>query len=220
MKSLNPYLARLDESVRTILKLQPGAIRRDVSAFDPRFVRADNDWRYPEIAGLGAILARAWVYPLSEACRQPAVWKQMERLLDIVLRRGVRGKWWREKPGTGDPNINRFTLLPLLEMFLGVGAHLDPRRRARCLEVIAAAAEVQAEEYHRHRRRKAGEYPNMDAFFMLIRTGSAGWTARTICLTQNTLVISICCFRMAGLRITRPAGAVIIKINVLALTRY
>ncbi len=225
MKITNPYLALLDESVQTILKLKPGAVRRDVSAFDPRFVRADNDWRHPEAAGLAAILAQAWRHPVSSAYRQPAVWAQMQRLLDGVVRHARRGKWWREKPGTGDPNINRFTLLPLLELFLGVGAHLDPRRRTRCLEVIAAAAEVQAEEYHRHRRRKAGEYPNMDAFFMLIMELAARALDRA---DYHRLAweyfgyLESCLFPDGGLAYYKGTNECEIyhQINVLALTRY
>lgn len=169
----NPYLEMMNAAVRTILSLDAGGVRRDVKAFDSRFVRADNDWWCPEVAGLALILAQAWTNPSAEAFQQGKVWRQMLRLFDRVLRVARRGRWWREKPGTGDPNINRFTLLPLLELFLRVGAHLDPGRQARFKKVIQPAVDYQIRSYHLGEQRQAGEYPNMDAYFMLIMEESA-----------------------------------------------
>lgn len=170
-KASNPYLLKLHQTIDEIMQLNVADIRPE--ALNMAHINPDNDWIYRKLAGMALVLAYAWGAPRTAVFHQKTVWLQMEKLLNRILDNCKNGKWWREQPGTGDANINRFTLLPLTELFIRVGNHFDSELKRKCLAVIEQATSVQVETYHNVKTRCRGEYPNMDAYFMLIMEETA-----------------------------------------------
>lgn len=199
----NPYLTGLDERVDVILELDPGEYRYESKM---AHLAPDNDWKYPRLAGMALTLAHGWASPLSRHCRSRAAWNHMETILSKVLNDGAEGKWWREETGTGDDNINRFTLLPLMELFLRVGKQLTPDFRRRCLDVIEKAIDEQIDSYHRRENRHRGRYPNMDAYFMLIMEEAGRILARGSCFSlavEYLNYLEVCLFDGGGFMYSR-----------------
>jgi hypothetical protein len=89
------------------------------------------------------------------------------------------GWWWRRGPVTGDPNVNRFTLGPLLDAVrflrkLPAGQAAWPRWR----ETLDRAIELQRRAYRGQEDwdwggRPAGQYANQDLYYALIMALSA-----------------------------------------------
>lgn len=167
----NPYAAILERQIEAILPLDVTGIRASPLGF--KHLKDDNDWVYREMAGMALALAHGWNTPQFRFYRGQQVWEQMDRLLGRLLDAAPNGKWWSEQPGSGDDNINRFTLLPLLDLYVRVGGNLAPERQRQCLEVFTLATDHQIASYHEKPGRTRGEYPNMDAYFMLIMATSA-----------------------------------------------
>lgn len=167
----NPYLTKLNQTIDDILKLNVADIKPD--SFQMAHINPDNDWIYRKLSEMALMLAYAWSSPQATGFHKKHVWQQMEQLLDRVLDNARNGRWWREQPGTGDANINRFTLLPLMELFLRVGNCLAPALKEKILKVIGKAVAEQLKDYHQAKTRLRGEYPNMDAYFMLLMEEAA-----------------------------------------------
>jgi len=85
------------------------------------------------------------------------------------------GWWWRQGPPAGDPNVNRFTLGPLLDAVyrlreLPAGRAAWPRWAAR----LEAAIALQRQAYEEQNvewdwgGKAAGRYVNQDAYYLLI----------------------------------------------------
>lgn len=138
-----------------------------------RHIHDDSDWVFVAVANAAFVLAWAWNSQLTRYCQDPSVWGRIESLLNRVVEGSHDGQWWRRAPGTGDPNINRFVLLPLMEAYTHARQKLDAEQRRRMLAVIAEATAYQVEEYAGMEVRRIGEYPNMDAYFMLIMEHAA-----------------------------------------------
>ena len=167
----NPCLKHLQETARFILDAGD-----EVFAFTQHgmtHIKPDNDWRYPRMARAAMALAAAWGSPACATAGDPALWAAMLRINEAVLEGCREGRWWRGESGTGDRNINRFALLPLCEMFLTVHDRLPAALRLRNLDVIRQAVEFQVQDYLGTEARRIGEYPNMDAYFMLVMEEAA-----------------------------------------------
>jgi len=163
---INPCLKRLQDTARFILNAGD-----EVFAFTQHgmtHIKPDNDWRYPRMARAAMTLAAAWGSPACATAGDPALWAAVLRIVDAVLDGCREGRWWRGESGTGDRNINRFALLPLCETFLLVQSRMSAGARQRTLDVIRQAAEFQVQDYLGTEARRIGEYPNMDAYFMLV----------------------------------------------------
>ena len=162
----NPYLAELDRRVDDIMAKDVDAIRsKDLGM---KHINADNDWILPELAGMALLLGYAWNSPQAKSFRRNEVWDQLVKLINRLLNSCHGGKWWRELPGTGDHNINRFTLVAVTDLYLLIGPYLGEELKKKYLKVIEQAAEVQVGEHDQDSNRSRGKYPNMDAYFMLI----------------------------------------------------
>jgi hypothetical protein len=165
-KGGNPYLAELNRRVDEIMGKDVDAIRsKDLGM---KHINADNDWILPKLAGMALLLGYAWNSPQAAAFKRKEVWAQLEKLINRLLGSCHNGKWWRELPGTGDHNINRFTLVAVTDLYLRIGPYLGEELKKKYLKVIEQAAEVQVGEHDQDSNRSRGKYPNMDAYFMLI----------------------------------------------------
>lgn len=219
----NPYLALLNQTVAETLKLDVARIQPDRS--EMAHILPDNDWIHPRLCEKALVLAYAWSSPLTTAYRDPGAWQQMEKLLKRVLEKGQAGRWWREQPGTGDPNVNRFTLLPLTELFLRVGAFLGNELKTQGLAVIEKAAVYQVQSYHDYPKRQRGEYPNMDAYFMLIMEEAARLLDRAdyhAMALEYLEYLDACIFEDGGFVYVKDTNEceVYHQINVLHLVRF
>lgn len=179
-QNANPYLEELNREVADILKKDVSAIRsRDAGM---KHINADNDWIMPEMARMALVLGFAWKTPQSDGFRRQEVWDQCVKLIRRVIDSCRKGKWWREDvPGTGDDNINRFTLISVTDLYLRIGPYLDEELRKKYLLTVEQAAAVQINDYDNVKNRSRGQYPNMDAYFMLIMEETSRILSRSDC---------------------------------------
>ncbi len=133
-----------------------------------RHIAPENDWIYREMAQGALMLAQGWDSPLTRFYRDSQVFAHLEGLLEALVKAGADGRWWSRQPDRGDANVDRFTLMPLCEVVLRVRSRLEPGLERRLTDVIEKGAAYQVESYAHARARMAGEYPNMDAYFMVL----------------------------------------------------
>lgn len=101
---------------------------------------------------------------------------QAVRQIEYLLEAGEDGRWWWPDSGRqGDPNMDRFTLAPLLQSLLELKrAGLLPQEKLTAwLDQVRPAVDFQFREYGQRTdfdwsTRLAGSYPNMDAAYVLI----------------------------------------------------
>ncbi len=161
----NPYRECLDNVVGQILNWDPIALTtrprpKEIVHFD-----ADSEWCWAEAAQ--HLLAIAYSYQSGGRWQgDPRLVAFAHRSLRMLIEAATEDRWYHRRRGKGDPNLDRFTLLPLMEAFAllreKIDANLADAVRCRILGVL----EVQIQEYGRPSR--AVMYPNMDAYYSLI----------------------------------------------------
>ncbi len=166
MSRNNPYQSHLEARVAEVLSNPGDTLFREDHGM--RHIAADNDWVYREMAHAAHLLAQAWASPLTCYHQAPEVINRVEELVETLLAAGPGGRWWSGRPGSGDANIDRFTLLPLAETGFLLGHRLRHGLQKALLEVLEAGTAHQVQSYAGARERGAGEYPNMDAYFMVL----------------------------------------------------
>lgn len=144
---------------------------------------ARNEWVYAEMANVLLGGAYAWAYGDGDADTQTRRLGFCAAFLDALVDAAVEDRWFHRGQGMGDPNIDRFTLLPTLEAYLLVADALTPPLRERFLTKLNGILNVQYNEYGGGSREDVPPepYPNMDVYYCLIMlhgyhiTGDERW---------------------------------------------
>ena len=137
-------------------------------------------WRYRSVAQRAAGVAYAAASPKSPHRGREDLVKHALAMVDwLVSECSDQGWWWRKHPPEGDPNVNRFTLAPLLDAVqylrrLPEGKEAWPRWK----DTLNTAIALQRRAYRKELSwdwggRAAGEYANQDAYYVLIMALSA-----------------------------------------------
>ncbi|MBT3378689.1 MAG: hypothetical protein HN742_30530 [Lentisphaerae bacterium] len=142
--------------------------------------KVTSAWQYRTVAE--ELTSLAWV-----ACDpgSPQVGREdlVQRLLGgidwLVAECNEEGWWWRKNPPTGDPNVNRFVLGPLLDTVRF--ARMRPEGKAawpRWRAPLDRAIELQRAAYRFELAwdwggKAGGEYANQDAYLVIIAALSA-----------------------------------------------
>jgi hypothetical protein len=163
----NPYIASIDDTVSQILTEDPLVLWRRQMGDRKIHLDADNEWKYPRVAEYAATTAFAFTCDQSKwHGRREAIdytVAQMNWLIDAA----VDDRWYHLEARKGDPNIDRFTLLPVLET-LRFGLPDDQADRVRVK--ANAVLDRQIDEFGSGRKAFIGGalYPNMDVYYALI----------------------------------------------------
>ena len=152
---------------------------REAAAFKPPET-ITSAWQYRGVAERLVPLAYAASAPDSpHRGRQDLVDHALATVGWITAECSESGWWFRKSPPDGDPNVNRFTLGPLLDAVrmlraLPEGQAAWPRWR----EPLDRAVALQRRAYHGQEDwdwggKAAGEYANQDLYYVLIMALSA-----------------------------------------------
>ncbi len=177
----NPYRMALRGLREELIGLTPEVLRGRPRPDIYAHWRADNEWINGHMANVLVPLAWLWQEDGGNDARLlPAIMTYFEQLLAAC--HGDR--WFHNEPGMGDPNIDRFTLLPFCEAFTLVREALPVELRERILAQVGRILEVQLCEYGHGPQMKGGAdrlYPNMDVYYCLcmlhgdLLLGDARW---------------------------------------------
>jgi hypothetical protein len=166
----NPYEALLLQSADSIASLRPDDLRRKVRPdefehWDPR-----NEWVYAEMANYVLVGAFACHHLSGSGPPRKALLGFCAAFFDELVRAGADDRWFHRGARMGDPNIDRFTLLPLLEAFRLMEPDLPPPLKERILARVKGVLDVQYREYGSGKKQDVpdGPYPNMDVYYCLI----------------------------------------------------
>ncbi len=186
----SPYAPFIDEAVERILASDPlelarGSMRGDFVHWD-----AENEWPYAVAASYLMAVAYAYSQPSSRFHRADDARQMIEDTVAMLVDVAADDRWWHRAPRTGDPNIDRFTLLPLLEAYLVAGEALTAETRQRLLEKVAGVLEVQRREYGEP-KNDAQPYPNMDAYYCLIMLHGSRLTGCDACAAEFERFVEI-----------------------------
>jgi len=137
-------------------------------------------WQYRSVAQELAALAWAACDPASPlAGREDLVQHLISGIDWLVAECHEEGWWWKKNPPTGDPNVNRFVLGPLLDAVRF--ARMRPEGRTgwpRWRDPLGRAIELQKAAYRFELAwdwggKAGGEYANQDAYLVIIAALSA-----------------------------------------------
>lgn len=162
----NPYLPLMDQAAEILLSRDAVATAKQQAVGDFVHLDPDNEWVNTHLAGYLMTAAAAWQLPESRWHQSEQVAEYMRALAVEVVERGFDDRWYHREARKGDPNIDRFTLLPLTEAFLLSGKALGPELSARVRERILGVLTRQLDEYGSQERHRV--YPNMDVYYCLI----------------------------------------------------
>lgn len=163
----SPYAPSIDLVVEKILAADTLALARRAMRADFVHWDEDNEWPYAATAGYLMVVAYAFSRPWSRYYRSTEAEQMIEATSLLLVDAAVDDRWWHRKPRTGDRNIDRFTLLPLLEAYGFAGDALTEGTSQRVLDKVTRVLEVQQSEYGAV-KNDAEPYPNMDAYYCLI----------------------------------------------------
>jgi len=166
----NPYITSIDRTVERLLAEDPIELWRRRMGDRMVHLDADNEWKYPGIADFMATAAFAFT------CEQSR-WHDQTDVLDYIVARlawlidaAVDDRWYHLGERKGDPNIDRFTLLPVLETLRCVESRLPADLATRTRAKANIVLDNQIAEFGSGRTAfcKGALYPNMDAYYALI----------------------------------------------------
>jgi hypothetical protein len=155
----NPY-------AKSMLAQTKGALRNGPNYYIRLIADEHNDWRYRDMANVAAVVGYCYRLPHGGFHKSAAAKAYLNESIRYLCQVNNLNDWVSKK--NGDPNINRFTLTPLLEAISFVYDDLPPETR----ELIAATLpkRIDNQMAHHGSQLKAVDdiYPNMDAFYALI----------------------------------------------------
>lgn len=173
----DPYLPLLDDSLDLLLPLDPLQAARQRDGAVMVHWDQENEWVWTHLAGYGMLAAYLWQHPQSRWHHAERVSEYLRHVLRLLVEAAVDDRWWHLDGRKGDPNIDRFTLLPVMESLQFARDALDPQLLSDLRSKIAAVLRVQYEEYGKP-KNDAEPYPNMDVYYCLIMLLGSGMTDR------------------------------------------
>ena len=180
MDAVNPYHTLAAEATDRLLALGTDALLAGARRRRMVHVDALSEWRYPSLAnGLLLVAARAVESGAPDA---DAALSYCRRAFEALLEAATEDRWYHGAAGQGDPNIDRFTLVPFLEAFELLRDRLAPSLAESVAAKAAAVLQVQWREYGSGRKGFPDRvYPNMDVYYCLLMllghrlTGDERW---------------------------------------------
>jgi hypothetical protein len=161
----NPYLPLLDRMIEILLSREAVATAQEQCRADFVHWDADNEWVSPNLAGFLMAAACAWQMPGQRWHHSEPLAEYIRALFAELLERSYENRWYHLGDRQGDPNIDRFTLLPFMEALLLAEEALPEDLAARVRARIEGVLAIQLKEYGEPHR---GAYPNMDVYYCLI----------------------------------------------------
>jgi len=169
----NPYLTLLDGSVERIMGQLDDFLSTDLDAFmrdDRPSTRigwhANNEWIYRWNAERLYALAFAHAAPQSRWRHSPEIRKRLGHAFRKLVDAARQDRWYHRNPEKGDPNLDRFCIVPFMEAFMLARAFLHADLAKRFVEKIQGVLDVQVAEYGRP-KQPDNPYPNMDGVYCL-----------------------------------------------------
>ena len=108
---------------------------------------ARSEWAYAELANALVVVAAACAHPGSALHGAPAALAYSSEAFETLVDAAVDDRWYHGRPGQGDPNVDRFTLVPLLEALELLRPHLTPALAGRVVQTVERVLEVQWREF-------------------------------------------------------------------------
>lgn len=179
----NPYLALLDEAVGVLLHNDAEEYARSLLGDEHTHWDQDNEWLNTHLAGHLMACAYAWQEPQSKWYRDSWLSEHVVNSLRLLVDRGADDRWWHLDGRKGDPNIDRFTLLPFMEAFNWARIIIPLPLQDAALARINGVLDRQLAEYGQTHEDDQ-PYPNMDVYYCLLMLLAAELTGRPECRAE------------------------------------
>jgi hypothetical protein len=187
---MNPYLPWIDRIVEHMLGHDPETLARSLWRDRYTHWNADNEWRYRLMAGFLYTTAFAHTSGTSRWHNATVTRDYCLPLFDRLVDAARDDRWYHLAPGQGDSNLDRYTLLLLMDAFLLMRHELSPALTGKVLSKIDGALRVQIEEFSRPKKDDQ-PYPNMDAIFCQIMVLGHGLTKYDGCQREAERFLKI-----------------------------
>ena len=148
-----------------ILGSAEGILLSGSEYFENRIAKENNDWLFRDMANNMMMLSYCYTLPESGYYKSPDVLKFLTRAIAFLAKASGENDWVSRK--NGDPNINRFTLVPFAETMQNVGNDLPEDVRTAANGRIKAVLNRQYQEYGKKYTSLSEIYPNMDVYYLL-----------------------------------------------------
>jgi hypothetical protein len=186
MSSENPYHRLLVGAAERVAEWTPGQMASTKNEDAYLHWQPSNEWVYPRMANMLLVGSYAYVADDGQMSGAPELLDSCTAFLDYLVDAGVEDRWFHNQPGMGDPNIDRFTLLPLLETYFMLRDHLPGELRERIERRVCGVFKVQRNEYGKHfKNDPTTDYPNMDVYYCLIMYYAHRMTGRDQYLDEH-----------------------------------
>jgi len=163
----NPYLEPIVELTKKILNNNPESLAKSVQKDIFVHWDSDNEWIYSTMAGFLFASVFSEKYGKGKNVKSDKAKQYILSLFQQLTEAAVDDRWYHLQDRKGDPNIDRFTMLPFLESFLGFESKLPLKLRNKVFEKIKSILNVQLNEYGKVKMAD-NPYPNMDIYYCLI----------------------------------------------------
>lgn len=178
----NPYLGQLDDAVGELLAQDAEEYARSQLRGEHTHWDQDNEWVNTHLAGFAMAAAYAWQEPRSKWYRNSWLGEYAVDTLKLLVARGEDDRWWHRDGRKGDPNIDRFVLLPLMEASQWLRPIVPLDQWERTLARINGVLDRQLQEYGQ--AHDGLPYPNMDVYYCLLMLLGARLTERAECQAE------------------------------------
>jgi hypothetical protein len=151
--------------IKYILGTAQGILINGPEYYKDQIASQSNDWLYRDMANASAVLAYCYTLEHSGYYHSTAILDYLEESLTYLCDVSNLNDW--VSTVGGDTNINRFTLVPLMEAIHMVGDDLSATTLSYLYDRLRIRLNNQYNGYGVNLQTAVDVYPNMDAFYMV-----------------------------------------------------
>lgn len=160
-KATDPERFELLKNILSVQVQNSRSRQQRVGSAKGKFGNDLDEWQYRTTATYVFAFAVAYAMPGTQQYQNPLILGQIVDGLDFLANQLTpEGRWH-----TYDTNVDRFTLLPLLEAVILIADKVPEEKFVDWLAMILQACEYQHRNFYYRPMPWGGGYPNMDAYY-------------------------------------------------------
>ena len=175
--------------IKYILGAAQGILINGPEYYENMIASQNNDWLYRDMANASAVLAYCYTLEHSGYYHSSAILDYLDESLTYLCDVSNLNDW--VSTAGGDSNINRFTLVPLMEAIHLAGTDLPSATLTHLYDRVRIRLNKQYNNYGINLQTVTDVYPNMDAFYMVAMMHGSQLLGDSLFTTEYQRVLNL-----------------------------